>query len=86
MQTITVIVGPDGRVEIPGTRAGQTVTLHLELEDVTDRLEVLRTPEEQERFIRELLEEGLRNRAQADPEWLARDHDEWLYGPDGLPK
>lgn len=86
MTPITLTVGADGRVEIPGTRAGQKVTLHLELEDATDRIEVLRTPEEQEQFIQELLEEGRRNRAQADPEWLACDHDEWLYGPDGLPR
>ena len=86
MQTITVVVGPDGRVQIPGTRAGQKVTLHLEPEETPDPTEAVRTPEEQERFIQELLEEGRRNRAQADPDWLARDHDEWLYGPYGLPK
>jgi hypothetical protein len=86
MQTITIIVGPDGRVAIPGTRAGQTVTLHIEPEGMPEQADAIRTPEEQEQLIQELLEEGRRNRAQADPEWLARDHDEWLYGPDGLPK
>jgi len=32
MQTIKVIVGPDGRVEIPGTHVGQTMTIHVELD------------------------------------------------------
>jgi hypothetical protein len=62
------------------------VTLHLEPEEMPGETEALRTPEEREQFIQEFLEAGRRFREQADPDWLKRDHDEWLYGPDGLPK
>ena len=86
MQTIPVTVGPDGRVEIPGTRAGQSVTIHVEPETVNTPVAVQRSPEEVERIIREIREGAKRVREQADPEWLNLDQGEWLYGPDGLPR
>jgi hypothetical protein len=88
VQTITVKVGPDGRVEIPGTRVGQIVTIQVSsVEDVTDVTDPL-TPEEQAAVIETMLAAGKRVRAQLTPEELAKivNHDEWLYGPDGLPK
>ncbi len=86
MQKLTVTVDSDGRVKIPGTSVGQTITIHLEPELESDQRAVVSTPEEQRQLIAELLEEGRRFREQADPEWLKRNHDEWLYGPDGLPR
>ncbi len=86
MQTITVTVGPDGRVEIPGTRAGQSVTIHVERDSSKTPVAVQRSPEEVERIIQEIREGAKRVREQADPQWLSLDHGEWLYGPDGLPR
>ncbi|MBA2521310.1 MAG: hypothetical protein H0V24_16760 [Chloroflexia bacterium] len=86
MKKTTVTAGPDGRIEIPGIRAGQTVTIHVEPES-RDTSEVARlSSEEQERLVQEQLEAGRRFREKADPEWLELDHGEWLYGPDGLPR
>ncbi len=85
MQTITVIVGPDGRVEIPGTHAGQTMTIHVELDAPPARRF---SPEEGERIVREQMEESRQARMSISPEDLARalNHGDWLYGPDGLPR
>jgi hypothetical protein len=87
MTPIILTVGADGRVKIPGTFAGQTVTIYIEPEPASTRDPVsTRTPEEWERIKQEILEEGRRFREQADPEWLKLDHGEWLYDEDGLPK
>ncbi|MDQ3694458.1 MAG: hypothetical protein M3464_12650 [Chloroflexota bacterium] len=86
MKKIPVTAGPDGRIEIPGIQAGQTVTIHVE-PIPSDKAETpQRSPEEQEKLIQEMLEAGRRVREQASPEWLSLDHGEWLYGPDGLPR
>ena len=86
MGTITVTVGPDGRVRIPGTHAGQSVTIQVEPETEDPPVAAERSPEEVERIIQELLAGGRRVREWADPEWLKLDHGEWLYGDDGLPR
>lgn len=86
MQTITLKVDPDGRVEIPGTRAGQLVTIQVEPETSEPAMAAQRSPEEVERIIQRLLEGGQRVRERADPEWLKLDHGEWLFGEDGLPR
>jgi hypothetical protein len=83
METMTLIVDPDGRVKIPGTQPGQVVTIRIEPAPV-ERPPL--SPEEHERFVQEQLAESRRFREQADPEWLNLDHGEWLYGPDGLPR
>jgi hypothetical protein len=84
METMTLVVGPDGRVKIPGTEAGQTVTIQLEPAKRHKARSL--SPEERERIIQEQLEDSRRTRESADPEWLHLDHGEWLYGPDGLPR
>ncbi len=86
MRILTLTVEPDGRIAIPGTHAGQTITIHLEPETEPEPAVVRRSAEEQERVIQALVAGGRRVREAADPEWLALDHDELLYGPDGLPK
>jgi hypothetical protein len=86
MQRVTIRVGPDGRAEIPGTRAGQLVTIHVEPEYSEPSEAPERSPEEIERIIQRLLAGGQRVRERADPEWLNLDHGEWLYGEDGLPR
>ncbi len=89
MTTVTLVVGPDGRVKVPGTYAGQRITIHIEPETATPQSEVsTRSPEEKERIIQELLEAGRRARAEANPEEIERavNHGDWLYGPDGLPR
>jgi hypothetical protein len=85
VETMTLVVGPDGRVKIPGTKAGQLVTVRIEGEPV-ERPPL--TPEERERIIREQMEESRQTRESADPKKIARalNHGEWLYGPDGLPR
>lgn len=86
MQTLTAIVGTDGRVEIPGTEAGQTVTIHIESAEAV--LPRRLSAEERDRIIHEQLAESQQTRASANPEKLAQalNHGEWLYGPDGLPR
>ena len=55
MKKITVTAGPDGRIEIPGIRAGQTVSIHVEPES-RDTSEVARlSSAEQERLVQEQL-------------------------------
>jgi hypothetical protein len=68
MEVFTVIVGPDGRVVIPGTQPGQTITIHFELEEVPDQGAAVLTPEEQVRVIQKLLDGGRRVRETAAPE------------------
>ncbi len=83
METMTLVVGADGRVKIPGTEAGLVITVHLEPEQA-ERPPLC--PEARKRIIEEQLEESRQTREAADPEWLNLDHGEWLYGPDGLPR
>lgn len=88
MHSITVIVGPDGRVAIPGTRVGEAVTIQVgpinRDSDAGDPLPA----EEQAAIIAATLAAGQRVRNQLSSEELAAviNHDDWLYGPDGLPK
>lgn len=86
MRTVTVTVDPDGRVAIPGTRPGQRVTNQVEPENAPPPEVAQWSPEEVARLTQQLLEGGRRVRERADPAWLALDHGEWLYGPDGLPR
>ena len=89
MTPITLTVEADGRVKIPGTSAGQKVTIYVEPKPAnTQGPSNTRSPEEWERIKQEILEEGRRTRAEATPEEIERaiNHGDWLYGPDGLPR
>ena len=89
MTPFTLTVEDDGRVKIPGTSAGQTITIFVDAErEPTQPALSTRSPEEWERIKQEILEDGRRNRAEATPEEIERaiNHGEWLYGPDGLPR
>lgn len=89
MQKLLVTVDPDGRVKIPGTSAGQAITIFVEPEPESTQLALsTRSPEEWERIKQEILDAGRRNRAEATPEEIERavNHGDWLYGPGGLPR
>lgn len=88
MKTITVIVGPDGRVEIPGTRAGEIVTIQVGPPAGSFGAADPLSAEEQTAIIELTLAAGKRVREQLSAEELAMviRHDDWLYGPDGLPQ
>lgn len=89
MTPLTLTVEDDGRVKIPGTSAGQTITIFVEPKPgPTQPALSTRTPEEWERIKQEILDAGRRHRAQATPEEIERavNHGDWLYGPDGLPR
>ena len=89
MTPITLTVEADGRVKIPGTAAGQTVTIYIEPEPRTVQPALsLESVEERERIIQVLREAGRQARAEATPEEIERavNHGDWLYGPDGLPR
>jgi len=89
MPTMQLTVGPDGRVVIPGTQPGQTVTINIaDVVETTDPLG--RTgpiPEEEwaviEARVKRLAEEI---RRELPEPWLSSDHGDLLYGDDGLPK
>ncbi len=88
MQTIHVTVGPDGRVVIPGTRPGQTVT--IDVTDVVETMEQVRPtgpiPEEEWMVIEARIKQRAHKIREELPEpWLSSDHGDLLYGDDGLP-
>ncbi len=84
MQTYTLKVDPDGRVTIPDTRPGHTVTVRIE----PPRTEILtlgnaRTDEERDQVIEEMLALAAQLREELKDE-LPIDQNE-LYDEDGLP-
>ncbi len=86
MYPMRVIVGPDGRVAIPGTRAGQIVPILDEPMRVSAATPDPLSVEEQERIRKLLVKGGQRMRQKASPRSLTLARGEWLYGPDGLPR
>jgi hypothetical protein len=90
MQTIHVTVGPDGRVVIPGTRPGQTVTIDgTDVADTTEHVGMGSTgpiPDEEWPAIKARIEQRARKIREELPEpWLSSDHGDLLYGDDALP-
>lgn len=92
MQIYRLTVGPDGRVTVPNTRPGQTVTVQVEpvpvhAEPEADSepltLATAKTPEERAEVIAEMkaIAQELRGLLKDD---LPISTDE-LYGEDGLP-
>jgi hypothetical protein len=90
MRTITLTVGPDGRVAIPDTRPGQTVTIQLEEAESAEQpfltLRTARTAEEKQAVIADIKRLAREIRETAPRELLEVNPDEWLYDARGLPK
>ena len=90
-RTLQLVVGPDGRVTVPGARPGQTVTVEIaDAPETPERLTLAtaRTDEEREQIIEEVLEAARRLRQELSDEdiQIALNHGDYLYGEDGLPK
>lgn len=90
-RTLQLTVGPDGRVTIPGTEPGQTVTVEItETPQKPERLTLAtaRTDEERDQIVTEILEAAQRLRQELSDEdiQVALNHGDYLYGEDGLPK
>lgn len=83
MQTIQLTVGPDGRVEIPDTRPGETVTIQIASSaDVSETLTLAtaRTDEERTAVANEILRRGRELRPEGgDDELLSITHGDLLY-------
>lgn len=90
-RTLQLTVGPDGRIEVPGAKPGQTVTVEIaEAPETPERLTLAtaQTDEERKRIITEILEAAQRLRQELSDEdiQVALNHGDYLYGEDGLPK
>lgn len=90
MQTFRLTVGPDGRVAIPDTRPGQTVTVQVGQEVAPEAparltLATARTDAEREVVAAEIKRLARELRAELPEPWRSRDHGDLLYGDDGLP-
>jgi hypothetical protein len=84
-QTLVLTVGDDGKVEIPGTRPGQRVSLTLREGSIGSRP----LTDEERRVMREELTKLRRKwRAESTPEEIDRaiNHGDWLYDEHGLPR
>lgn len=95
MQTIHLTVGPDGRVEIPGTQPGQTVTIQIahtpeaperRSRETTEGFEGPIPEEEREAIKARVMRRARKIREELPEPWLSSDHGDLLYGDDGLPK
>jgi hypothetical protein len=90
MRTITLTVDANGRVEIPDTRPGQTLTIQVPEAQLPDPVgltrRTARTLEEKRAVIAEVkrLAEEIRETAPRD--WLEMNYDDWPYDEYGLPK
>ncbi len=91
MPTMQLKVGPDGRVTVPGTRPGQTVTVEINDTDETPQRRTLataRTDEERDQIIAEIQRAARELRRAAgigDDERLSLTHGDILYDENGLP-
>ena len=91
MQTYRVIVGTDGRVTIPDTRPGETITVQVEHgAEPPERLTLVsaRTDEERDHLIAEIQRAARELRREAgigDDERLSQTHGDLLYDENGLP-
>lgn len=84
MHTFQLTVGPDGRVEIPDTQPGETVTIYLAKSAEANAGPI---PEEERAAIKARVMRLAREiRAELPEPWLSGDHGDLLYGDDGLPK
>ena len=84
-RTMQPTVGPDGRVEVPGAEPGQTVAVEIAdvMESPTDTGPI---PEKEWAAITARVKERAQRMREELPEpWLSSDHDDLLYGDDGLP-
>lgn len=91
MQTFRLTVGPDGRVVIPDTGPGQTVTIQIAQAPAPEAPERLsrataRTDAERTVVVAEIKRLARDLRAELPTPWRSRDHGDVLYGDDGLPK
>jgi len=91
MPTMQLTVGPDGRVAVPGTRPGQTVTVEIsDAPDTPERLTLAtaRTDEERDAVIAGIKRAARTFRAQLsdDEIQVMPIHGDLLYDEDGLPK
>ncbi|MBX3070117.1 MAG: hypothetical protein KF883_06480 [Thermomicrobiales bacterium] len=89
MQSYRLVIGSDGKVDIPNGQPGRIVTVVLEGSPDPGLSASLRpissmTPEEREQLKHEFLERGRRVRARLKDQ-LPIDHGVVLYGEDGLP-
>jgi hypothetical protein len=83
MATYQLTVDPDGRVAIPDTRPGETITIQVSPQsDLTGPI-----PEAERAAIKARVKRRARKiRAQLPEPWLSADHGDLLYGEDGLPR
>lgn len=83
MQTFRVTVDVDGRVTIPDTRPGETITIQ-----VSPPSEPTGPIPEAERaaIVARVKRRAEKMRAQLPEPWLSADHGDLLYGDDGLPR
>ena len=82
-------VDPDGRVEVPGAKPGQTVTLKIvELTEPTDHPDNSGPiPDDEWAGIEARVKQRARRIREEHPEpWLSSNHGELLYDQDGLPR
>ena len=90
-RTMQLTVGPDGRIEVPGTEPGQTVTVEIaEAPEKQERLTLAtaKTDEERDQIIAEIrraAQELKRAAGIGDDERLSLTHGDLLYDEDGLP-
>ncbi len=84
LHTIHLTVGPDGRVEIPDTRPGETVSIYLAkaAEDNAGPI----TEQERAEIKARVMRLAREIRAELPEPWLSQDHGDLLYGDDGLPR
>lgn len=87
MPTFQLTVDPDGRVAIPNTHPGQTVTIQVvPVPDTGDDV-AGPIPEEERAAIKARVKQRAQKiRAELPEPWRSADHGDLLYGEDGLPK
>lgn len=90
-RTMQLTVGPDGRVEVPGARPGQTITVEIaDAPDPPERLTLAtaRTEEERDAVVAGIMEAARKFREELSDEdvEIMLNHGDWLYDEDGLPK
>jgi hypothetical protein len=90
MQSYRLVIGTDGKVEIPNGQPGHVVTVLVEESSHPGPYASVKpvssmTPEEREWLKEEFFERGKRIRARLKDQ-LPIDHGSELYGEDGLPK
>ena len=90
MQTYRLVIGPDGKVKIPGGEPGRAVTVLLDdswrtVTSGTIKPVAAMTQEDHARLKEEFLARGRRIRARLNDR-LPIDHGIELYGENGLPR